>query len=94
LTKRRKNIILPNSIAGVDEAVQLLKNDFEEIIIPEYPVIENLKKTLEAAGAYGTLMSGSGSTVFGIFKNRELAEKAVKNISLNTGHKAYLVHSL
>jgi 4-diphosphocytidyl-2-C-methyl-D-erythritol kinase len=44
-----------------------LKNDFEKIIFPKYPVIEKIKTDLYKAGAYYASMSGSGSSVYGIF---------------------------
>lgn len=43
-------------------------NDFEEAIIKEHPEIEVIKNRLYAAGADFALMSGSGSTVYGLFK--------------------------
>ena len=47
----------------------LLVNDFEETVFPKHPVIADKKKRLLDAGAYYASMSGSGSTVFGLFKN-------------------------
>lgn len=49
----------------------VIHNDFEEVVIEEYPVIGILKEELLNAGAEATIMSGSGSTVFGIFKSME-----------------------
>ena len=44
-------------------------NDFEESVFPHHPIIADIKKRLLEAGAYYASMSGSGSTVFGFFKN-------------------------
>ena len=44
-------------------------NDFEETVFPKHPIIADIKKRLLDAGAYYASMSGSGSTVFGLFKN-------------------------
>ena len=44
-------------------------NDFEATVFPKHPVIADIKKRLQDAGAYYAGMSGSGSTVFGFFKN-------------------------
>ena len=44
-------------------------NDFEETVFPKHPVIGYIKKRLLDAGAFYACMSGSGSTVFGLFKN-------------------------
>ena len=46
-----------------------LRNDFEETVFPGHPVIAAIKKRLLDAGAFYASMSGSGSTVFGLFKN-------------------------
>lgn len=45
----------------------LLRNDFEETVFRKYPEIENVKKRLYETGALYAAMSGSGSSVFGIF---------------------------
>lgn len=45
----------------------LMVNDFEKSVFPRYPVIRQIKETLYEAGALYASMSGSGSSVFGIF---------------------------
>jgi len=50
-----------------------VKNDFEPIVYKEYPVIEKIKKDLYEKGANFALMSGTGSTVYGIFSNLQKA---------------------
>lgn len=47
----------------------LLTNDFEKPIFEEYPEIASIKKHLYDLGAIFSMMSGSGSAVFGIYKN-------------------------
>ena len=44
-------------------------NDFEATVFPKHPIIAHIKKRLQDAGAYYASMSGSGSTVFGFFKD-------------------------
>ncbi len=44
-----------------------LYNDFEVVIEPAHPVVKEIKQALRALGAEGALMTGSGSTVFGLF---------------------------
>jgi len=46
-----------------------LCNDFEATVFPKHPFIAHIKKRLQDAGAYYASMSGSGSTVFGLFEN-------------------------
>lgn len=45
-----------------------IKNDFEESIFPDYPILSKIKNELYAKGAIYAQMSGSGSSVYGIFK--------------------------
>ncbi|MBX2946455.1 MAG: 4-(cytidine 5'-diphospho)-2-C-methyl-D-erythritol kinase [Cyclobacteriaceae bacterium] len=44
-----------------------LKNDFEESVFQKFPAIASIKQTLYDAGAQYACMSGSGSSVYGIF---------------------------
>ena len=44
-----------------------LQNDFEPSVFPKHPVIAQLKERIRALGAVYSAMSGSGSTVFGLF---------------------------
>jgi 4-diphosphocytidyl-2-C-methyl-D-erythritol kinase len=46
-----------------------LINDFEEAVFKQHPSIHSIKKELYTIGAVYAAMSGSGSTIFGIFKN-------------------------
>jgi len=45
-----------------------LKNDFEDSIFRKYPLIQSIKESLYGQGAFYAAMSGSGSTVFGLFE--------------------------
>ncbi len=47
-----------------------LTNDFEKTIFKQFPEIENIKNKLYQKGAVYSAMSGSGSSVFGIFENK------------------------
>jgi 4-diphosphocytidyl-2-C-methyl-D-erythritol kinase len=46
---------------------ELFENDFEAIVVPAYPEIGQIKDSLRGQGARFASLSGSGSTVFGIF---------------------------
>ena len=56
----------------------LLYNVMEEVTVSEYPVIEKLKSIMLENGAFNSIMSGSGPTVFGLFDDREKAQAAMK----------------
>lgn len=62
----------------LSEMTGLLRNVLESVTIEKYPLIQELKAGLLEAGAAGSLMSGSGPTVFGIFETMEKAVKAEK----------------
>lgn len=53
-----------------------MENVLESVTINEYPVITEIKSLLLRSGAANALMSGSGPTVFGIFTDKKLADKA------------------
>ena len=57
-----------------------LRNDLEEPVMKKYPIIRSIKTQLCENGAEWAMMSGSGSTVFGIFHEKEFAEKALQQI--------------
>lgn len=58
---------------------QELSNILETVTIADYPVIARLKEYLLQNGALGSLMSGSGPTVYGLFHDKMLAEIAYQS---------------
>ena len=57
-----------------NELKGLLWNSFEPVVFAKFPGIAQLGKEMETAGATEALLSGSGSSVFGLFPRRELPE--------------------
>ena len=53
---------------------QLFDNDFEKVLRKTYPEIGDIKENLQGVGALYAGLSGSGSTVFGVFDNLKTAE--------------------
>ncbi len=51
-------------------------NDLETVTLAEYPMLARIKAWISGNGAVATLMSGSGPTVFGIFRDRGECERA------------------
>ena len=96
LTKHNNNIsILTNFLMRSDFA-QLgagLYNDLEPIVFKRYPEILEIKNELLRSGAGGALLSGSGSTVFGIFDNPDLAKKALARFT-GKKYKVFLAKSI
>ena len=60
---------------------ELFDNDFERVIRKTYPEVGKIKETLQIAGALYAGLSGSGSTVFGVFDNLQKAEAILGNFS-------------
>jgi 4-diphosphocytidyl-2-C-methyl-D-erythritol kinase len=69
--------IIPGGRKVEWEGVMLeeLKNDFEETIFKKFPEIRSIKEELYKAGAEYASMSGSGSSVYGIFPKKPSLEK-------------------
>lgn len=55
--------------APIDQWRGTVHNDFEDSLFPKYPVLAQVKQQLYDAGALYASMSGSGSTVYGIFSS-------------------------
>lgn len=67
----------------LQEVGKLLCNVFEQAMVPEYPEINYIKSIMMTYGAYGTLMTGSGSAVYGIFDSFEYAMVACTMLKEN-----------
>jgi 4-diphosphocytidyl-2-C-methyl-D-erythritol kinase len=53
-----------------------IKNDFEQVVFPEHPELSEGKNALERAGAKYASLSGSGSTLYGLFASKAAARTA------------------
>lgn len=66
------------SLSGI---VERLENVLENVTVKKYPIIQQIKETMLEAGAAGSLMSGSGPTVFGIFMDEKAAEAGLQMLA-------------
>jgi 4-diphosphocytidyl-2-C-methyl-D-erythritol kinase len=57
-----------------------IENDFERVVFPEYPELSDGKRALLRAGAKYASLSGSGSTLYGLFASREAALQATARL--------------
>jgi 4-diphosphocytidyl-2-C-methyl-D-erythritol kinase len=94
LTSDRELNKLPKFFESIDSVVSILSNDLEKVTIPAYPVIADIKERLMSLGAAGSMMSGSGPTVFGIFKSFDIAEAARFEVSKGTNWFTATVETL
>jgi len=66
--------------ADLKTTAALMGNVLETVTIPEYPVIDEIKKEMIKDGALNAIMSGSGPTVFGLFDDSQKAQFAYENL--------------
>ena len=71
-----------------------LHNDLESVTISMNPEIGMVKKLLIDHGAAGALMSGSGSSVFGIFYDKDIARQAYDSLVNYDGIRVFLVQTI
>jgi|SRR5580658_909132 4-diphosphocytidyl-2-C-methyl-D-erythritol kinase len=57
-----------------------IENDFERVVFPKYPELRDIKGALERAGSRYASLSGSGSTLYGLFRSRAEAAKAASRL--------------
>lgn len=92
LTNNENDIRLLGKFKTLYDIANILENDLEKVGTIMCPQIKTIKKVLKDGGAVGSLMSGSGSSVFGIFKSQQDAEKALAHVK-DLG-EVFLAHSL
>ena len=63
--------------SGEDEP----RNDFESVVFARHPLLSDIKREIQKAGAVRAALSGSGSAIFGIFGSEEEAAKALPRLS-------------
>ncbi len=96
LTKRENNISILKNLLLRSKFAQMGEtwvNDLELVVFQEYPEIFGIKNKLLALGAKGALLSGSGSTVFGIFDNPETAKSAYTRLE-SGGRRLFLAENI
>ena len=86
------NDLRPEQHPDIDGMIQAIKdqdlkkiagklgNVLETVTVKEYPVIQEIKDKMLEFGAIGSLMSGSGPTVFGLFTNPKAAQEAYEEL--------------
>lgn len=66
-----------------------IENDFESTVVDEYPVVGEVKQTMIENGAVFSLMSGSGSTVYGLYNDLTLVHRTSRALEVR-GFKTHL----
>jgi 4-diphosphocytidyl-2-C-methyl-D-erythritol kinase len=65
------------------------RNDLEQPVLAAYPIVQEVKDVLTQAGLFGVLMSGSGSTCFGLAQDAVQAKAAA--LAVQTQHPSWWV---
>lgn len=79
------------SLASWDEVLPLIQNDFEDVLLEDYPELAHLKEALMQAGAEAALVSGSGATMFGIFSDESMARLAEAKLPGSSECRVFVV---
>lgn len=80
----------PESMKHGPRRLPALVNDFEPVVFARHPELSRIKQTLLAAGAAASLMSGSGASVYGLFRRERQAAEAAERIA-RTGATTHLL---
>jgi 4-diphosphocytidyl-2-C-methyl-D-erythritol kinase len=91
LTLAQNDITLSWKLDTLFDVVRTLQNDLERVAFSMCPEIKTAKERLREAGAIGSLMSGSGSSVFGVFENE--ADARVASQKVRDLGNVFVVHS-
>jgi 4-diphosphocytidyl-2-C-methyl-D-erythritol kinase len=93
LTKNKTNlklISLKFLDLNVDDFGKYFRNDFENLVFEVHPQLEKIKRSLYKEGADYASLSGSGSSMYGIFRSKEVVQKVFNLLSMN--YKCILTH--
>jgi 4-diphosphocytidyl-2-C-methyl-D-erythritol kinase len=80
LTKGENEVRFSKDFSTPLDVANVLENDLEEVALLKCPQIKTIKERLIKAGAVGSLMSGSGSAVFGIFRDEKEAREGLAEV--------------
>lgn len=86
---------LETAIAGSDlkQVAAAMRNVFEDVVLPEYPELDALKRAMESRGAIKAQLTGSGSSLIGFVGTHDEALAIAKGIA-GTGAEVRVVRTL
>lgn len=73
---------------------EVMYNRLELAVLPHYPALLQTKEELLRAGALASLMSGSGSAIFGLAKDESHAHQVLSVLQKRVVYPAWVVHTL
>jgi 4-diphosphocytidyl-2-C-methyl-D-erythritol kinase len=93
LTKGGIKYTIPR-LHKVPEVIEKLSNDLEIVTLELHPVLLEIKELVMRTGALGSLMSGSGPTVFGIYEDEKGAHEAGEVLQQADIGSVFTAHSI
>jgi 4-diphosphocytidyl-2-C-methyl-D-erythritol kinase len=91
LTKKRIHYKIHQFLKTPETICSILRNDLEPVVASRHPQIGEMKEVLSSAGALGTMMSGSGPTVFGVFSGEGRLREAYRRVKWMAKGKCWTV---
>jgi 4-diphosphocytidyl-2-C-methyl-D-erythritol kinase len=94
LTKSEKKLRKFPFKIEIFSAPHHLHNDLEAGVGDRFPVIQQIKQELAALGAMGSLMTGSGSGVYGLFSDEAVAQRAKAALGVSSERQVFVARLL
>jgi 4-diphosphocytidyl-2-C-methyl-D-erythritol kinase len=91
LTNQQFHFNLHKFLKTPEGVSHILFNHLEEVVSRKYPQIGTMKKILFSVGTLGALMTGSGPTVFGLFKDEKSSTRAYEKIKAMVVRRGWIV---
>jgi 4-diphosphocytidyl-2-C-methyl-D-erythritol kinase len=91
LTNQQFRFSLHKFLKTPEGISRILFNHLEEVVSRKYPQIGIMKKMLLSVGTLGALMTGSGPTVFGLFKDEKSSTRAYEKIKARVARRGWVV---
>ena len=76
-----RTLFTPDKIVSAEMLEKCVRNDFEVSVFAKHPVLASIKQNLRDNGALFSMMSGSGSSLFGLFSDEQTALESAKKLS-------------
>jgi len=94
LTKKQNDIKLMENFSTPRQIAGILENDLEYVALTLCPQIQGIKDALKGTKTLGSLMSGSGSSVFAVFENEHDATQASLVSAIRKMGTVFVAHSV
>ena len=94
LTNRKELARIPELFSSIKDVCSIFSNDLEAVTVPSFPVIAEIRNKMMDSGALGAMMSGSGPTVFGVYRDEASARKSMQDVTRDTTWFAAVAETL